>query len=70
MIVPTPRSTDWVALIADLKETEYQNTLLLTALLEWLIEAGIVERQAILRKMKELDPLVRFRSRQNDVARH
>lgn len=68
--MPTPRSTDWVALIADLKETEYQNTLLLTALLEWLIEAGIVERQAILRKMKELDPLVRFRSRQNDVARH
>ncbi|MDI3256674.1 MAG: hypothetical protein QJR01_02890 [Kyrpidia sp.] len=49
---------DWAALIADLRETEYRNTLLLTALLEWLIEAGIVKREEIIRKIHELDARV------------
>ncbi|HHY65764.1 hypothetical protein [Kyrpidia sp.] len=54
----TQPAPDWAALIADLKETEYQNTLLLTALLEWLIESGVAKREEILRKVRELDARV------------
>ena len=44
-----------IAQIADLKEVDYHNTLVITALVELLVEKGIIQRSELLRKTKELE---------------
>ncbi|WP_018131045.1 hypothetical protein [Effusibacillus pohliae] len=46
---------DLLAQIADLKEIDYKNTLLLTALIELLVEKGLIRRQEVLGKAQLLD---------------
>lgn len=41
--------------IADLKEVDYKNTLVLTALIELLVEKGLLERSDIIEKAQDLD---------------
>ncbi|MDI3327773.1 MAG: hypothetical protein QJR06_04425 [Alicyclobacillaceae bacterium] len=60
MAVHKPDLVDWAAQIADLRETEYRNTLMLAALFEWLVEAGIVDREKIRQKIRELDVMAAF----------
>ena len=38
-------AVDWIAQLADLKEVDYRNTLALAALLQLLMEKGIVARE-------------------------
>lgn len=44
-----------IAQISDLKEVDYKNTLVITALVELLVEKGLITRQEILQKAKELE---------------
>lgn len=44
-----------VAQIGDLKENHYKNTLILTALVELLVEQGLIRREDVLKKAYELD---------------
>jgi hypothetical protein len=44
-----------IAQIADLKEVDYHNTLVITALVELLVEKGIIQRAELLHKTKELE---------------
>lgn len=46
-----------IAKLADLKEDHYRLTLALGAMIELLVEKGIVSRQEMERKMLELDTL-------------
>lgn len=41
--------------IANLKETDYKNVLVLTSLVELLIEKGIITRCELISKTKEMD---------------
>lgn len=41
--------------ISNLKEIDYKNTLVLTSLVELLIEKGIITRKELINKTKELD---------------
>jgi hypothetical protein len=41
--------------ISKLKDIDYKNTLVLTSLVELLIEKGIITRNELIRKTKELD---------------
>lgn len=43
--------------IANLKETDYKNILLLTSIVELLIEKGIFKRDELLEKIKQLDDI-------------
>jgi mannitol/fructose-specific phosphotransferase system IIA component (Ntr-type) len=44
-----------IAQIADLKEVDYKNTLVITALVELLVEKGIVTRKEVLDKAQLLE---------------
>ncbi|MEW9671694.1 hypothetical protein [Ammoniphilus sp. 3BR4] len=44
-----------IAQISDLKEVDYKNTLVITAIVELLVEKGILSRQELLRKAQELE---------------
>jgi hypothetical protein len=44
-----------LAQLADLKEIDYQNTLVITAIVELLVEKGLISRNDILQKTKELE---------------
>lgn len=46
---------DLIAQIADLKEVDYKNTLILTALVELLVEKGILSRHDVLTRAQLLD---------------
>ena len=46
---------DIIALISDLKEVDYKNTLLLSALVELLLEKGILTRKEIVQKANQLE---------------
>ena len=46
---------DIIAQISDLKEVDYKNTLVISALVELLVEKGIVTRQEILQKANQLE---------------
>jgi hypothetical protein len=46
---------NWVAQLGDLKENHYKNTLILTALVEILVERGIIRRDEVLQKAYQLD---------------
>jgi hypothetical protein len=45
----------WAGMLADLKEDHYRNTLALSAVIELLIEKGLLSREDIRRKAMELD---------------
>ncbi|HBI04516.1 MAG TPA: hypothetical protein DDY49_10870 [Paenibacillaceae bacterium] len=44
-----------MASLADLKEVDYQNTLLLTALIDLLIEKNVLTQRDLVEKIKQLD---------------
>lgn len=46
---------DLVSQIADLKEVDYKNTLLITALVELLEEKGVLSRNDVVNKAQGLD---------------
>lgn len=50
-----PKDVDIIAQIADMKEIDYQNILALTALVEILIDKGIITQQEIADKMSKLN---------------
>lgn len=50
-----PAEVDMIAQLADLKEVDYKNTLVLTALVELLVEKGILTRKEVLQKARQLD---------------
>lgn len=50
-----PAEVDVIAQLADLKEVDYKNTLVLTALVELLVEKGILDRKDVIQKARQLD---------------
>ncbi len=46
---------DYIAKLADLKEQHYQNTLILSAILELLLEKSLLTRQDIEQKAAQID---------------
>jgi hypothetical protein len=50
-----PSEVDLFAQLADLKEVDYKNTLVITAVVELLVEKGILERRDVIQKTKQLD---------------
>ncbi|MGZ4106649.1 MAG: hypothetical protein ACXVDE_04005 [Tumebacillaceae bacterium] len=50
-----PAEVDLIAQLADLKEVDYKNTLVLTALVELLVEKGILDRKEVIQKARQLD---------------
>lgn len=52
------QEVNMIAKLADLKDEHYRNSLLITALMELLIEKGVLKRQEIESKMVELDSLM------------
>jgi hypothetical protein len=48
-----------ISKLADLKQQHYQNLLILTALLELLIEKGIISAEELRSKTTELQPINR-----------
>lgn len=50
-----PHEVNLVAQLADLKEVDYKNMLVLTSLVELLIEKGLITRQDVLDKTNQLD---------------
>ncbi|MCX7571826.1 hypothetical protein OS242_17925 [Tumebacillus sp. DT12] len=50
-----PGGVDVVAQLADLKEVDYKNTLVVTALVELLVEKGLLTRQEVIQKARQLD---------------
>ncbi len=49
------KEVDIIGQIADLKEVDYKNMLVLTALIELLIDKGIISRKEVLQKTNLLD---------------
>ena len=49
------KEVDIIAQLADLKEVDYKNMLVLTALIELLIDKGIISRKEVLQKTNLLD---------------
>jgi hypothetical protein len=41
--------------IADLKETDYKNTLAIASIIELLIEKGVISREDLSKKVKQLN---------------
>ncbi|TMV48001.1 nitrile hydratase subunit beta [Paenibacillus mesophilus] len=52
------QEVNWIAKLADLKEDHYRNTLLVTTLMDLLIEKGILTRGEIETRMTELDRIM------------
>jgi hypothetical protein len=50
-----PGGVDVIAQLADLKEVDYKNTLVLTAMVELLVEKGLLTRQEVIQKARQLD---------------
>jgi hypothetical protein len=50
-----PAEVDVIAQLADLKEVDYKNTLVLTALVELLVEKGILDRKEVIQKARQLN---------------
>jgi hypothetical protein len=53
---------DYIGKLADLKEQHYQNTLILSAMLELLLEKGILTHQDIENKAAQLDEALTLHS--------
>jgi hypothetical protein len=50
-----PAEVDLYAQLADLKEVDYKNTLIITAVVELLVEKGILTRRDVIEKARQLD---------------
>jgi hypothetical protein len=50
-----PFEVEMYAQLADLKQVDYQNTLVITALVELLVEKGLLTRKDVLDKVKQLE---------------
>lgn len=48
---------DIIAQIGDMKDTDYRNTLAIASIIEVLIEKGIIDRNDIARKARQLDSM-------------
>jgi hypothetical protein len=57
-IHPHLQEVNLIAKLADLKDNHYQQSLLLTALIEVLTDKGILTTQELSGKMQELDNLL------------
>lgn len=53
---------DYIGKLADLKEQHYQNTLILSAMLELLLEKGLLTHQDIENKASQLDEALTLHS--------
>jgi hypothetical protein len=53
---------DYIGKLADLKEQHYQNTLILSAMLELLLEKGLLTHQDIENKAAQLDEALNLHS--------
>jgi hypothetical protein len=53
---------DYIGKLADLKEQHYQNTLILSAVLELLLEKGLLTHQDIETKAAQLDEALNLHS--------
>jgi hypothetical protein len=53
---------DYIGKLADLKEQHYQNTLILSAMLELLLEKGLLTHQDIENKAAQLDEALTLHS--------
>jgi hypothetical protein len=53
---------DYIGKLADLKEQHYQNTLILSAMLELLLEKGLLNHQDIENKAAQLDEALNLHS--------
>ncbi len=51
-----------IAKLADLQETDYHNTLVLHAVIELLIEKGLLTREELIGKVQELDENLTYNS--------
>jgi hypothetical protein len=60
-----------IAQIADLKEVNYKNTLVITTLVELLVEKGLMTRSDIITKVKDLevDLAIDFISKQSPLPK-
>jgi len=54
------KDVNLIAKLADLKETDYHNTLVLHAVIELLVAKGLFTREELSRKMSELDTQLTF----------
>lgn len=50
-------SIDIIAQIGDMKDTDYRNSLAIASIIEVLIEKGIIDRNDIARKARQLDSM-------------
>ncbi|GAX89096.1 hypothetical protein [Effusibacillus lacus] len=50
-----PSEVDFLAQIADLKKVDYKNTLILTALIDLLVEKELISRHDVIHKAQVLD---------------
>ncbi|MBZ4664581.1 MAG: hypothetical protein JG776_2305 [Caloramator sp.] len=48
---------DILSQIADLKEVDYKNTLMVVGLIELLIEKGLINKSQLIKKIKTLDKI-------------
>jgi hypothetical protein len=55
-----PLEVNLIALLADLKEVDYKTTLLVSTVIDILIDKGICTRKEIYERMMELDADVAF----------
>jgi hypothetical protein len=53
---------DYIGKMADLKEQHYQNTLILSAILELLLEKGLITHQDVELKARQLDAALNLHS--------
>jgi hypothetical protein len=61
--LPSPlQDVHIIAKLADLQETDYHNTLVLHAVIELLMEKGILTREELLAKTRELDQTLPYSS--------
>lgn len=49
---------NWIGKLADLKEEHYRNTLLVTALMDLLIEKGVLSRGELETRMAQIDRIM------------
>lgn len=52
------QEVNWIGKLADLKEEHYRNTLLVTTLMDLLIEKGVLTRQEIETRLAEVDRIM------------
>ncbi|PYI52415.1 hypothetical protein [Paenibacillus flagellatus] len=57
-IRPHLQEVNMIGKLADLKEEHYRNTLLVTALMDLLIEKGVMTRDEIEARMADLDRIM------------